>query len=57
MDFDALMSGDALQNGGYQSPFYLGIQRNRHSLKPRIQSFKANMSPDLLDKMVIPMPG
>jgi hypothetical protein len=51
-----LMGGHALQNDGRQPPFDPGMQRDGHSLKPGIQSLQANMAPDLLDKMIVPMP-
>jgi hypothetical protein len=57
MNFDALVRGNALQNGGSQTAFYLNLERNGHSLKPGIQSLKTNMPSDLLDKMVVPVPG
>ena len=57
MNFDPLVSGNAFQNGGSQPSFYLDLERNGHSLKPRIQCLKTNMPSDLLDKMVVPMPG
>ena len=57
MNFDALVRGNALQNAGSQTAFYLDLERNGHSLKPGIQSLKTNMPSDLLDKMVVPVPG
>jgi hypothetical protein len=57
IDLHSLMSGDTFQNYGHQSLFYFTMQRDRDSLKPGIERLKSNMSPDLLDEMVIPMPA
>ncbi len=56
-NFHPLMGGNALQNDHRQSLFDLDIKRDRHSLKTGIQGLKPDMSSDLLDEMVVPMPA
>lgn len=51
------MGSNALENDGRESVSDLGMQWDCHSLKTGIQGLKTNMSSDLLDKMVIPMPA
>ena len=57
IDFDALVSRDALQNQHQQFDFQFLPHRDRETLKPRVHCLEADMMSNLLDNMVIPVPA
>jgi hypothetical protein len=51
------MRGHTLENHDRKSAFDPGLQRDSNSLKAWIKSLHPNMSTDLFDEMIIPMPA